>query len=504
MSATRQRPFGRIRKAILWAGLLVFALVAQPPPATQEIVIDPSAASRPFPHFWEQIFGSGRAILSLRESYRHDLRAMRNSTAIQYVRFHAIFHDEVGVYSEDSAGQPVYNWSYVDQIYDGLLENGVRPFVELSFMPRALAASEAPHAFWYKPLPSPPISYEKWGELVYQFAKHLVEHYGSAEVEQWYFEVWNEPNIDFWTGQPKQATYFELYDHAARALKRADPRLRVGGPATAQAAWVDAMIAHAVDNNVPLDFVSTHVYANDSAEDVFGTDEVISRHDMVARAARKVYDQVKASPRPQIPIYWSEYNASYKNEPDVTDSAFMGPWLANNIANCDGLTAAMSYWTFSDVFEEQGVETTPFYGGFGLMAEGGIPKPAFNAFAMLHRLGDRRIQPDVQDAIVTKRADGTLVLAVWNYAAPGETGSSRRVQIQIKGGTAGTARFHVEIVDPEHGSALPAWRAMGSPQWPSREQIQRLREAAGVTLKLDAPSFILPTQGLALVEIHLE
>src|SRR5581483_902136 len=208
---------------------------------------------------------------------------------------------------------------------------------ELSFMPKALAASQTPHAFWYKPLPNPPTSYDAWGDLIYQFAHQLIERYGIEEVSQWYFEVWNEPNIDFWTGQPKQSTYFELYDAAAKALKRASPRIRVGGPSTAQAAWVDAMIAHAVEREVPLDFVSTHVYANDTPQDVFGAAGPIDRFDMVARSVRKVYDQVKRSARPELPIIWSEYNASYANEPAVTDAAFMGPWLANNIRLCDGL-----------------------------------------------------------------------------------------------------------------------------------------------------------------------
>ncbi len=128
-----------------------------------DLVVHAQAEGRPFPHFWEQTFGSGRAILSLRDSYRRDLRTMKAATGIQYVRFHAIFQDEVGVYEEADGGQPVYNWSYVDQIYDGLLENGVRPLVELSFMPRKLAASQEPHAFWYKPFPSPPKDYSEVG-----------------------------------------------------------------------------------------------------------------------------------------------------------------------------------------------------------------------------------------------------------------------------------------------------------------------------------------------------
>ncbi len=207
-------------------------------------------------------------------------------------------------------------------------------------------------------------------------------------MSQWYFEVWNEPNIDFWAGAPREQTYFQLYDAAARAVKSVSPRLRIGGPATAQAAWADRFIQHTVKDHVPVDFVSTHVYGNDSAPDVFGTHDEIPRTQMVCRAVRKVHDQISASALPHVPLIWSEFNASYKNEPDVTDSTYMGPWMADTIRQCDGLVDMMSYWTFSDVFEEQGVVKRPFYGGFGLLAEDGLPKPAFNAFKLLHRLGE--------------------------------------------------------------------------------------------------------------------
>jgi xylan 1,4-beta-xylosidase len=209
---------------------------------------------------------------------------------------------------------------------------------------------------------------------------------------------------------------------------------------------------------------------------------------------------VKASPRPDLPIHWSEYNASYKNEVEVTDSAFMGPWLANTIRQCDGLATTMSYWTFSDVFEEQGVVKKPFYGGYGLIAEGGVPKAAFQAFAMLHRLGDQRLQTNLEDALVTKRADGTLEIAVWNYAPPGESGTSKQVRLTVNGWT-GTPRYHVRIVDPEHGSALAAWKAMGSPAFPTTQQYEQLRRSALATERLDAPSFNLPAHSLAVVEV---
>jgi xylan 1,4-beta-xylosidase len=478
-------------------------------PATlsETVEVDLRVPAHPLPHFWEQMFGSGRAILSLRESYRNDLLAVKEATGFQYVRFHAIFHDEVGVYDEDAAGNPVYNFSYVDQIYDGLRQNGVRPFVELSFMPKKLAAADRPHAFWYKPNVSPPKDYGRWEALIYAFAKHLVERYGIDEVSQWYFEVWNEPNLDFWTGEPKETTYYQLYDAAAHALKRLSPRLRVGGPATAQAAWVGRFIRHCVEANVPLDFVTTHTYGNDSPKNVLGTDETVSRTQMVCRAARKVRDEVNQSARPDLPLIFSEYNASYMNEPAVTDALFMGPWLADTIRQCDGLVEALSYWTFSDVFEEQGVVKMPFYGGFGLMAEDGLPKPSFNAFALLHRLGNERIPVNSDSVLVTRRPDGKLAIALWNLFLPGETGIPKETTLILKG-LRGRREVGIYRLDATHGSLLHAYEAMGSPIYPTQEQIDELRKAAALgppemkPLSHDKVTITLPSQGLAVIEVR--
>ena len=304
-----------------------------------------------------------------------------------------------------------------------------------------------------------------------------MDRYGIDEVSQWYFEVWNEPNIDFWAGDPKEQTYYQLYDTAARAIKRVSPRLRVGGPATAQAAWVDRFIQHCVENNVPVDFVSTHVYGNDTAEDVFGTDENIPRNQMVCRAVRKVHDQIKASARPDLPLILSEYNASYKNEADVTDSAFMGPWLANTIRQCDGLTDMMSLLDIFRCLRGAGRGEEPFYGGFGLIAEDGLPKPAFNAFKLLHRLGETRIPVNADDVLATRRADGTIVLAVWNTPVVGGGGEPKEVVLQLNSRT-GRRKATVYRVDADHGSLLKAYAAMGSPAYPTSAQIQSLRQAA--------------------------
>ena len=484
--------------------LVLKAQNASPPEA---IDVDLNAPSHPFPHFWEQMFGSGRAILSLRDSYRSDLRDVKAITDIRYIRFHAIFDDEVGMYDEDAAGNAVYNFSYVDQIYDGLLRNHVRPFVELSFMPKKLASADTRQAFWYKPIVAPPKDYERWGAMISSFAKHLIDRYGIDEVSQWYFEVWNEPNLDFWAGDPREATYFHLYDASARALKAVSPRLRVGGPATAQAAWADRFIRHVAENNVPVDFVSSHVYGNDKAQDVFGTDQAIPMNQMVCRAVDKVHKQIRASAKPELPLIWSEFNAVYDNQTKVVDSAFMGPWFADTIRQCDGLTEMMSYWDFSDVFEEQGVIKKPFYGGFGLLAEGGIPKPIFNAFKMLHELGNQRIEVQSDSMLVTRRADGSVAIAIWNLSLPDDPGETKAITIKLKG-LKGNQRAEIRELDPDHGSPLPAYYAMGEPVSPTQKQYAELRKAGdlpaarGEEIKNGKIALILPPKSLFVIQIR--
>jgi len=471
------------------------------------IEVDTQAPSHPFPHFWEQMFGSGRAILSLRESYRNDLREVKSITDFQYVRFHAIFHDEVGLYDEDAAGNPVYNFSYVDQIYDGLLQNHVRPFVELSFMPKKLASADAIHAFWYKQNVSPPKDYDRWAAMILAFAKHLIDRYGIDEVSKWYFELWNEPNIDFWAGDPREATYYHLYDVTAVALKNVSPRLRVGGPATAQAAWVDRFIRHCAENQIPVDFVSTHVYGNDTSQDVFHTVEPIPLNKMICSAVDKVHNQIKSSAKPDLPLIWSEFNAVYNTNPKIEDSAFMGPWLGDTIRQCDGLTDIMSYWAFSDVFEEQGVIKKPFYGGYGLLAEGGVPKPIFNAFKMLHNLGDQRIDVASDSMLVTRRADGSLVLAVWNFSLPDEPGHAVNMTIHLKQ-LKSNRRAQITEIDSEHGSPLPAYHAMGEPLSPTVQQYAELRKAAELPpariekIENGSITLTLPPKSLFLIEIR--
>jgi xylan 1,4-beta-xylosidase len=452
------------------------------------------------------MFGSGRAILALRESYRNDLRAVKQITGFRYIRFHAIFHDEVGVYDEDEHGVPVYNFAYVDQIYDGLLKNGVRPVVEIGFMPKKLATNpDALHPFWYKQNVSPPKRWEKWDGLITTFAEHLVERYGIAEVSQWYFEVWNEPNIDFWNGVPRQTSYFELYDHTARALKAVDRRLRVGGPATAAAAWVDDFLRHAERGRVPVDFVTSHGYADEPVERLLGTNEDIPMNDCVCRAIAKVRKQIQSSATPKLPLLWTEWNVPGMKQ--ALDTSYVGPALANTIRGCDGLVDMMAFWTFSDVVEEDGPIRKPFEGHFGLRAVGGINKPSFYDFELLHKLGNQRIANAHRDVLVTKRGDGSLVIAIWNLVDPDQTGSTKRVRLTVMG-LPSNAVASISRVDDDRGNTLKTYKAMGSPQYPTEEQVDKLNQTTQlpqpVAQRLEGNQIDLDLQVNALVLVEIK
>lgn len=498
----------RVMRYIL-AGLLSLPLAAtagMPPLSAKSgtevvaVTVDAKAEGTAFPHFWEQMFGSGHAVLALRDDYRRDLEMVKQATGFTYVRAHGILDREVGVFHLDKQGKPVYNFSYVDQIYDGLLARGVKPYVELSFMPPDLDSKpNAAKVFFYRLRASPPKSYALWDGLIKAFAQHLIDRYGINEVASWYFEVWNEPDIAFWNGTPAQATYFKLYDHTARALKSVSPRLRVGGPSTSAVAWIPEFLNHVHKVHAPIDFVSTHAYGN------------------VCPDVRKVHQQIADSPYPKLPFILSEFNASAFTRPDITDSVYMGPYLARVIHDCDGYVTDMSFWTFSDVFEEQGVVKTPFYGGYGLIAERGIPKPAFNAFAMLHKLGNTRLPADEGSVLATRRKDGSIVLALWNYAPPVSTkttyvsgapvGPDKQFDVDVTN-LPNIAQATVWRLDTKHGDVIPAYDEMGRPAYPSEGQIKALRLAG----RMAAPSQLavhdgkfsltIPPHGLVVIELH--
>jgi len=417
-------------------------------------------------------------------------------------------------YTEDAQGNPVYDWSVIDRIFDAYRDAGVRPLVEIGFMPEALTTGPAPyrhdfpHGSIFTAWSYPPKDYAKWDMLIRAFAQHLVDHYGIGEVSQWYFEVWNEPDLSFWAGEPKQATYFKLYDHTARALKAVSPRLRVGGPATSTAQWIPEFLNYVDKEHVPVDFVSTHGYADDTVEDLFGAHEDIPMRDRVCRAVQMVHGQIRASAMPALPLLWTEWNVPNYDDLNARDNWYVGPALARDISQCDGLVKMMSWWTFDDVFEEKGVTKEPFQGGFGLIAAEMIKKPSFYDFALLHELGDERLANPADNLLVTRRKDGALVVATWNLVDMDKVASGTPLTMRLAfKGIAPEAEASIQRVDEEHGNPMPAYRAMGSPRYPTQAQIAALNKASALPApdrrRLDKGvlELTLPVNGLAVIEV---
>jgi len=255
-----------------------------------------------------------------------------------------------------------------------------------------------------------------------------------------------------------------------------NPGIRVGGPATAAAAWIPAFLKYTAENHVPVDFVSSHGYDDEPVQRLLGTDEDIREEDRTCAAAAKVRHQIDASALPHLPLLWTEWNVPGRD--NLRDTAYVGPALAEAVRTCDGVTEDLSFWTFSDVFEEGGPATKPFDGQFGLRATGGINKPSFYDFALLHELGTQRIANAAHDAIVTKLANGSLVIAVWNLADEGKTPQAKQVTLVIQG-VPKNARVSIQQVDEEHSNTLKAYERLGSPAYPKPVQVEQMnRETA--------------------------
>ena len=484
---------------------------ALPPPQqdSTELTLKLDREIGALPHFWEKAMGSDRTVVGLREQWREDLVRAQRDTGMQSVRCHGLFDDEMGI---AAAGTSRFNFLYVDQIYDFMLDHGVRPFVELSFMPEALASS-ANRIFAYKGNVSPPQNWQDWRSMVQAFTDHCVKRYGIAEVSGWKFEVWNEPNIAFWAGT--QADYFELYRQSALAIKNVDKRLQVGGPSTAQLDWIPDLIQYCAGKGVPLDFVSSHVYPNDPQKHVFGRDNLYTFEQVIPRGVEQVKHQVESSVMPKLPLWITEWSSQ--------DPAF----IADTVKNCIGLAEAMSYWTFSNDFEEGGVPSGIFNNTFGLIDQWGIARPSLHTFSFLHKLGETRLETSDGPILATKRADGSLALLVWNLipakeanavangnpigasgGAGGKEGQDRTMRLRLDG-LNGRKAVNISRVSLDVGSAIPTWKKMGSPQYPTKEQIAQLRSAAELPPpqrhelspeELSTFSIALPPNGVALLE----
>jgi xylan 1,4-beta-xylosidase len=552
----------------LGAVLLASAMQICVLPATHERIIsidvDTRVAQGPLPQVWN-FFGYDEPNFTYMPNGRKLLEELsRLSASPVYIRTHnlltsgdgtpALKWGSTNVYSQGASGKPVYDWAILDRIFDAYRDSGVKPLVEIGFMPEALSVKPEPyrHSWPSGPLWTgwayPPKDYNKWAELVYQFAGHLAKRYSNSEAESWFWEVWNEPNIGYWQGQPEE--YHELYDFTADALKRALPGARIGGPATTGPANPEAaeflrkFLEHCTRGQnyatgrtgAPLDYISFH--AKGSPRLVGGHVEMgISRH---LQDVSKGFEIVASLPELRhLPIILSESDpegcaaCSAQNHPE--NAYRNGPLYASYVVAVGQRIrelaerykvnlAGVLTWAFE--FEDQ-----PYFAGFRTLATNGVDKPVLNAFRMmglmpgdtlatestgaqsLDSLLQSGVRQDADIGALATRKDREINIVVWSYHDDDLPASDAAVDLTVKGlGGDGPILVCHYRVDLRWSNSYSLWRELGSPQAPSEEQYRRL-EAAGQLQLMVSPqwvraedstaklTFALPRQAVSLIRL---
>lgn len=361
--------------------------------------------------------GAGRANEGLRADWQRQLKYVHQECGFKYIRFHGLLCDDMGVYREDKAGNPIYNWQYIDELFDYLLSIKMKPFVELGFMPNALASGDKT-VFWWKGNITPPKDYQKWDALIKNLLQHWAERYGQAEVKSWYFEVWNEPDLKnlFFSGD--QRDYFKLYHETATTIKSVSADYRVGGPASAGYAWITDLINYCAASKTPIDFISTHNYGvKRGFLDVSGNMGVIisQNKNAIYNYIIKTKKQIETSVMPKLELHYTEWGPSYTSTDPIHDSYVNAAYILDKIKHASSYVNSMSYWTFTDIFEELGPRMTPFHGGFGLMNYQDIKKPAFYTYQFLNKLADTELKSNDTCTISCKDKQGNLQVLFWNF-----------------------------------------------------------------------------------------
>ena len=476
--------------------------------ADRIIKVDYNKSAGKLNTMFKECIGAGRANEGLRADWQQQLALAKKECDFKYIRMHGLLTDDMAVYKEDNKGNPEYNYQYIDALYDFLLSIKIKPFVELGFMPSALASGNQT-IFWWKGNVTPPKDYKKWEDLIRNLTQHFTERYGADEVKTWYFEVWNEPNLSpgFWTGT--QEEYFKLYDYTARAIKSVNPAYKVGGPATAGAAWVPETIEFATKNNVPLDFISTHAYGvGQGFLDEFGGSGTVLSKDASSVSGEVINSrkQISSSTKPNLELHYTEWSSSYTPADPIHDSYHSAAYILQKLKQVGNAANSMSYWVFTDIFEEPGPRFTPFHGGFGLLNTQGIKKPAYFSYSFLNKLGETELQNTDTSSWATKNAKGNVQVLFWDftYTLPDATNNQQyyikdlpskpkgSVKIEVTGLQKGNYTLEIYKVGYKVNDVFTDYLGMNKPNQLTKLQVNTLKEKnngdpiSTETVKVDA------------------
>ena len=540
------------RRWFVFGILVSAALCAQTTPVPIRVHVAQSAGS--FPSIWN-FFGfdepnyayapNGRKLL-------HEIAGLNPTPA--YIRVHNILTSGDGsaslkwgstnAYTEDAAGKPVYDWKIVDRIFDTFHEAGLKPLVEIGFMPEALSTHPQPyrHNFpngsVFSGWTYPPKDNNKWAELVFQFAKHLRERFGDAELKTWLWEVWNEPDIDYWKGTHEE--YFQLYDYSSDAVLRAIPYAKIGGPdatgiSERSAQFLKEFLAHCDGGHnyangrqgAPLDFIAFHPKGSPTWQGDHVQMGISAQLKAVERGFKIVGGSVRWRNTPIILGEWDpEGCAACSAQKNPGNGYRNGPLYAAYTAEALSQTLALAEreqvkldgivtWAFE--FEDQ-----PYFAGFRELATNGLDKPVFNAFRMFGQLGGERVQVDDPSALtaeqivaegvrtrpdiraIATRSDHGVQVLVWNYHDDDVSAEPATIDLIVEDLPKDASRAFLQHfrIDSGHSNSFAAWKALGSPETPSATQYQKL-ESAGQLQLLSSPKWIQIGQGTAHLEFEL-
>ncbi|MBE5877405.1 MAG: xylan 1,4-beta-xylosidase [Lachnospiraceae bacterium] len=428
--------------------------------------------------------GTGRMGLALQQEYLEQLKLVQEEIGFQHIRGHGLFTDDMAIYHEyeDACGERrvEYNFTYLDLVMDSYRKLGLKPFLELGFMPQKLASGEQTIFYW-KGNTTPPKNYETWCDMVVATLRHLMERYGEDEVVGWPIEVWNEPNLPgFWKGADMEE-YFKLFQKSFEAIKKLDNRFRVGGPAICGVQdefWIRSFMEFCHKEQIPVDFVTRHHYTTELPEPVghYGYAELSEAEAGFAnlQTTRDIIDCFEEYKGLEIHI--TEFNTSYIPNCPLHDTNQNAAYIAQQLSRLGDVNESYSYWTFGDIFEEQGVPFTPFHGGFGLVANGGIPKPTFWTFKFFKDLQGKCVHKS-EDMVLLQKEDGSYCGIMWNCSRV-RTGEALTIEVTIPDVMEGEYALLMKVVDEDTCNPLRVWHDLGEPASLKQEQKKLLQESA--------------------------
>ena len=452
--------------------------------------------------------GSGHAALALRTDYCRQLQLIHEQLGIQRVRFHGILHDDMhtlhsmkdvlpfpggGRFTEQSFRLP-------GLAYDNVLSCGMQPFVELSFMPKLLAKKNKRGLFYYKPIIAMPKSDTAWASYIQDFVRFLLRRYGKAEVESWFFEVWNEPDLRVVFFHGSQADYFHLYEITARAIKEVNPNLRVGGPATSGSRWVADFVKFCKANDVPVDFISTHQYAGDPLGGVKEGEQEpkaagglrlarllnpyrgLPDGTVLSAMRRLMGDKSETEDIPDylfarnapivksqaagLPVYYNEWNVNAIFSAYTNDTRKAAAYLAKTSLAVEDSVTGSAIWCFSDIFEELHPFPEEFHGGFGLLSQHGIPKPAFHAMKWLADTGSEQYDlpemPGGETGMAAFKGEESVEVLLFRQKMKNLDLPKEQATVTLETEKRPRA-VTVQRIDEANGNPLKLWEEMGSP-----------------------------------------